>query len=393
MEWKEGNMQSKRCTTGQAAAALLAVLLTSAVTIAAAQSKAVAPGAKWVVAETATLSELTIGEGAAITAPENRSVTMTVDGVEMDARPGVYHGKIVFTVTDRIDLKMAQAHGPIDFRTALYVNNGKVIPQGSVQAGITGGWFTDTEAKDISIVSNGEKFNGIIVAGDSRYTIDNATIELTGNGGNDMAGWGAAVLTTGKADLTLNHARIVTKGAIRNALFVSGNSTVHINDSDVEAYSGVVPPGTKSPWDGGSGSSIMEVPWMLGLSGNVRATNVIEGGTVYYNNSHFKAQGWGALSADAPTHIRMFVTNSTIETLESGYGAFTIGDSLDTFSHCTFKVADVGLIVTGFGSALISDGTVITSRRFGIMMHTNDGKFGTVTINKDSRINSRSTAI
>src|SRR5208283_4489467 len=94
-----------------------------------------------------------------------------------------------------------------------------------------------------------------------------------------------------------------------------------------------------------------------------------------------------------PTHIRMFVTNSTIENLESGYGAFSIGDTIDTFSHCTFNVADVGLIVTGFGSAVITDGTVINSRRFGIMMHTNDGKFGTVTIDKGSELNTRSTAI
>jgi hypothetical protein len=52
----------------------------------------------------------------------------------------------------------------------------------------------------------------------------------------------------------------------------------------------------------------------------------------------------------------------------------------------------VGLIVTGFGSGLITDGTVINSRRFGVMAHTNDGKFGILTIDKDSEINSRSTA-
>jgi hypothetical protein len=317
---------------------------------------------------------------------------MTVDGVDTAIKPGAYEGKVVLTVADDIAVPLSDVNPPIQYRAALYIKDGKIQPESSVTAAVVGGKVTNTEAKDISITSKDEKFNGIIVAGDSKYTLSNSTINFDGNGGNDMAGYGAAVMTNGTADLTLDHDRIITKGAIRNALFVSGHSTVHVNDSTIEAYSGVVPAGQKSPWDGGSGP-IMEVPWMLGLSGNVRATNIVESGTVYYNNSHFKAQGWGALSTDGPTHIRMFVTNSTIETVESGYGAFTIGDSLDTFSHCTFNVADVALIVTGFGSGLITDGTVINSRRFGVMMHTNDGKFGTLTINKGSELNTRSTAI
>ena len=357
----------------------------------AATSKSLAPGAKWVVDKTTELSSLTIPSGASIVAPEKHSLTMTVDGIGTEIKPGIYKGKVVLAVTDHIDLPMSDVRTPIDYRAAIFINDGKYVAAKSISSYVQGGQVTDTQAKNITVTSKEEKFNGLIVTGNSKYTLSNATFNFEGNGGNDMAGWGAAVLTSGNADLTLDHAKIVTKGAIRNALFVGGHSTVHVNDSTIEAYSGIVGPDQKSPWDGGTGP-VMEVPWMLGLSGNVRATNVVESGTVYYNNSHFKAQGWGALSTDGPTKIRMVVTNSTIDTLESGYGAFTIGDTLDTFSHCTFNVADVGLIVTGFGSGLITDGTVINSRRFGVMMHTNDGKFGTLTIDKASEINSRSTA-
>jgi len=358
----------------------------------AATTKSLAPGAKWVVEKTTELSSLTIPEGATIAAPAKHSLTMTVDGVGTAIKPGTYQGKIVLTVADYVSVKVADLREAIDYRAAILIHDGKYVPEKSIAAYVVGGQVTDSQAKDISITSKEDKFNGVIVTGNSKYTLTNPTIYLEGNGGNDNAGWGAAVLASDNADLTLDHAKITTKGAIRSALFVNGHGTVHVNDSTIETYNGVIPAGQKAPWDGGSGPT-MEVPWMLGLNGNVRSTNIVESGTVYYNNSHFKSQGWGVLSTDGPTHIRMTVTNSTIDNLESGYGAFTIGDTLDTFSHCTFNVVDVGLIVTGYGSGLITDKTVINSRRFGVMMHTNDGKFGTLTIDKDSEINSRSTAI
>jgi hypothetical protein len=349
-------------------------------------AKSLKSGAKWVVDKTTELSSLTVPEDATIAASKGHSLTLTVDGVDTAIKPGTYHGKIVLTVADDIPVASGGPPGPpVSLRTALYINDGKIRPEKSVLAAVKDGQVTDTEAKNISITSKSEKFNGIIVDGDSKFTLSDSTINFDGMGGGDSIG--AAIVATGKADLTLNHDTIISKGAIRSDLFVSGHATVHVNDSTIEAYNGIVPAGAKADSPMGIG-----VPWMLGLNGNVRATNVIENGTVYYNNSHFKSQGWGVLSTDGPTHIRMYVTNSTIDNLESGYGAFTIGDCFDTFSHDTFNVVDVGLIVTGFGSALITDGTVINSRRFGLMMHTNDGKFGSITVNKGSQINSRSTA-
>lgn len=370
----------------------VAMFVLTAGVVYAGQGKIVKAGSNWVVEKTTTLSSLTVADGASVSASGGRSVTLTVDGVQMDIKPGAYHGKVVLTVTDSIQIKTGGMNSTPEFRAAIYVNDGKYIPEKSVSSNVVGGRVTDTGARDIAITSKGENFNGIMVDGNSRYTLTNPVIHLEGNGGNDSIGWGAAVWTAGNAELIMENATITTKGAIRSGLFVCGDSTVHVNNSTIECYDGVVPEGFLQPWEGGS-SPNMAVPWMLGMSGNVRSTNVIEGGTVYYTNSHFKSQGWGALSTDGPTHIRMVVTNCTIENTESGYGAFTIGDCLDTFSHTTFNVADVGLIVTGYGSALITDGTVINSRRFGIMMHTNDGKFGTVTINKGAEINSRSTAI
>ena len=45
----------------------------------------------------------------------------------------------------------------------------------------------------------------------------------------------------------------------------------------------------------------------------VRATNLVGNGTLYLEDSHVRAQGWGALSTDDASRVRMFVKDSLIE--------------------------------------------------------------------------------
>ena len=57
---------------------------------AAATTKTVEADSTWVVSETTSLSSLTIGRRASITAPEDYSVTLTVDGVGTPIKYGTY---------------------------------------------------------------------------------------------------------------------------------------------------------------------------------------------------------------------------------------------------------------------------------------------------------------
>ncbi|KAH2813745.1 hypothetical protein KXV85_004925, partial [Aspergillus fumigatus] len=147
-------------------------------------------------------------------------------------------------------------------------------------------------------------------------------------------------------------------------------ATVHVNDAEIEVLNGTLPAGYKFTVDMGK---MMEVPWMLGLSGNVRATNLVDYGTVYYNRSHIRAQGWGAVSTDDSIKVRMFVKDSLIETVESGYGCYSIGDSVDSFSHSIIRAADIGCIMAAQGSILISVGTRVEAGQYGVMMHSAAG--------------------
>jgi len=349
-------------------------------------------GATQVVEAITTLSQLNVGPGASLVAPEGSSLTLTVNGVSSPITPGSFHGTVVLTPTQDVVERFADmgVDESYRYRSALFVDNGARVPAKSVAAAVVGGVVTDRAASDVAITSREDKFNGIFVTGDSTYTITNAKINLSGNGGNDFMGFGAAIKTGGKSRVTIDRASIVTSGVVRTAIFVGGDSDVTVNDSNIEVHNGILPADYQGGPITGRGGVMMEPPWVLGIIGNVRATNVVSNGTVHYNNSHIKAQGWGALSTDATHDVKLFATHSVIETVESGYGAYADGTSLDTFSDCTFNVADYGLIMTG-GSGVFTDGSVVNSRRFGVMMHS--GGAGTLSIDKGSVFNTKEAVI
>ncbi|MGD9248709.1 MAG: hypothetical protein PVI60_12160 [Desulfobacteraceae bacterium] len=348
-------------------------------------------GETYTVSETTSLSQLTIGEDATVTAQEGYSLTLTVDGVETPIAPGVYQGSVVLTPTEDITVSFTDM-GLDDtyyYRSAIYVNDGEVVPEKSVAAAVIGGNVTDDTAEYVMIRSVGDEFNGIVVDGDSEYTVLNPAIHFIGNGGNDFTGFGAAIMAQGNADLVIDRARIMTEGVIRTAVWAGENSTIEVNNSYIEARDGTLPDDYLGGPLGGGGV-MMEVPWVLGITGNCRATNALGNATAYYNNSYIKAQAWGALSTDSVQDVKLYATNCRIDVVESGYGAYADGSSLGTFSGCRMNVPDMGLIMTQ-GSGVFTDGSVVNSGRFGVMMH--GGGSGSLTIDGRSVFNTGEAVI
>ncbi len=357
--------------------------------------KKIDAGSTWEVAQITTLKKLTIVEGAVVKAPEGKDLTMTVDGVETPIKAGSYKGQIVLTPTDEILVSVTgMATQTYHYRTAVYIKDGKYVPEKSVAAAVVGGSVTDTEAKDISLTSVGDNFNGIIVSGDnpSTYSIVNPVINFTGNGMNDFAGFGASIMTEGKATVTIENAKINNTGAVRTAVWVGGDSVTNVNNSEIEVHNGTLPADYGWSWTASKSVNgrdvMMEVPWMLGLIGNNRATNCLANGTANYNNTHIKAQAWGVMSTDACRNTTLNVTNCTVETVESGYGSYADG-STNTFSGTTFNVNDYGLIMTN-GKGTFTDKCIVNSGRFGVMSHRGSG---TVTIDKGTVFNTKKVVL
>jgi hypothetical protein len=357
------------------------------VAFAADAAKRLDVGSTWVVNEATSLTSLIIA-GGVMKAPEGYTLTMTVDGVEGEILPGAYKGKVVITPTEIIPFADVSHGAKYNLRTAIYVDNGAIVSKKSVSAAVSGGKVTGNSATDLNITSIGKEFNGIILTGDSKYSysMTNPKINLTGDGANDFAGVGAAIMSNGNTDVTINKASIITNGCVRTAIWTGGHSIIHVNDSFIETGSPALPEGYKSPFTEG-GHAMMRVPFMLGLTGTCRSTNLLEYGTAYYNNTQVKAHGWGAFSTDAGKGVKLYLTKCIIDVPESGYGAYSQGDAI--FSGCIFNVADVALIGGG-GNGVFTDGTVVNSGRFGVMFH---GSGDHLTIDKGTVFNTKSTAI
>lgn len=389
--------RKNRFVTILAVAAAVVVLMLTVCTGALAATYpllTVAPGETFTVASTSIVGTLFVGEGATLKAPEGHSLTMTIAGVETPIAPGSYSGAVL-TVTEDILVAQASA-GPsmgapsyYKFRTAIYIEDGKYILSKSVPAATTGAVINNSQAGDVALRSVGPKFNGIIAqssAGSTtpfNYIVNGLDVSFIGNGGNDFSGYGSVLMTDGYADLTVNDATIVCDGVIRNIATIKGHSTLRINDSYMQISSPPVPTVTEG---------MMQVPWMLGLTGTCRGTNIVDYGTEYITNSTVRAQGWGALSTDATKKVRMYVKDSLIEVVESGYGSYSIGDSHNYFDNCAINVNDMALIMADEVSCgTFTNGTVVNSGRFGVMMHSQN--VGILTIDKGSVFNCGETVI
>ena len=387
------------------------------------KSVTVKAGETLVVTRTTTLSSLTIAAGAAIAAPEGYSLTLTVNGVETGQKltatqattsqiaAGTYRGQVVLTVATSTPVVFSGLTFP--FRQALYVDATGVVAGKSVSAAVVGGKVTNTEARDVTINSTGEVFNGIYVAA-GNYTLVNPEIAFTGNGRSDFSGQGASIIGTGTSTrLVIDGADISNKGVVRAAIIADGGSNVIVKNSKIQTKDGVLAADYQPSV---SLAYMQSAPWMLAISGNNRSTNLLGVNTkATYINSSIISENWGALSVDTGQNTQLTAINSTVgNSGKDGYGSYAIGNATERFLGTTFNVATYATIVTG-GSIFYGDSTqaavselnsslalgltakelaklptkntVIHSKRFGVMWHNT----GTVDVSGKTVINSKET--
>jgi len=318
------------------------------------------------------VTSASVEPGQELRGPNGEIVTMTIDGVQTDIVEGeTYTGNIYLTLTDEDTLMGPNMGSAMAYwlRAAEYYENGVLVESKSV---------TDAVGEDGSIVSVGTNFNGVMITGDDCETsVGGYDIDFTGWGENDMGGVGAAVYAVGDG-LTANisDTTIRTRGATRTAVFTGGDSTVNLNNLHVYTYSGELPPGTGD-------LNNMEVPWMLGLIGDCRATNALGGTTTTWTDSTVVAHDWGALSTDSlgaaydagshsGGHVNLNVVNSYIATIYSGYGAYADGGAVDRFIESTVDVADTALIMTGKGEGTFR-GSYVNAGANAVMVHAGGG--------------------
>lgn len=342
-------------------------------------------GQKMELTESLKLSQLTVAPGSGFVTARGKTVTMTVDGVETAVLPGEYSGDIVLTV--------AKGYGMGgDFRTALYIENGEVDKDISVTAAVSGE-YDGKSMKDVSIRSNGPEFCGVTIK-NGKYDIKNLSFEFNGRGGDDFSGRGCALTIGGDAEVDIDGFYVRSNGLTRSGLIATDDSRVTIRNADVQTWGAT---DEEQEEIGKIIHGMISVPWVLGLYGNNRATNVLTRAHVTYLDSKFKAERWGVLSTDGPASPEgklenlLFLTakNCEIEiTGDSGYGTYCIGSGRNDFFDCTFKVPDYAMVVANEIASSDFVNTTVDSQRFGVMWHQNQG--GVLKV-KDSTFNTGKT--
>ena len=120
------------------------------------------------------------GKSYTKTAEDGKVLTLVVDGQQEDLTVGSSYD--VDGGYNIAETKVYKSGGPsappwngpdavksiYNFRQALLVNDGKVVEDGSVLDAISGD-YSDTEANNVTVKSNGAHFNGIYVTGNSKY--------------------------------------------------------------------------------------------------------------------------------------------------------------------------------------------------------------------------------
>lgn len=323
---------------------------------------------------------LTIAPDADISAGD-KLVTLTAGGVEMPIRPGSYEDAVL-TLTEPYANPLRegpQMPGPApQMKAAVYVTRDGIVKDRSVLSAVQGGVLDGSELTGAKIESIGDGF-GAVAVDNCDFTVKDVSVTMTGTGGDDFNGKGCAIVAGKNSNVVIDNLNLETHGLTRNALLAAGNAKVTVKNSNITCY-GVSDEEQKEL--GKTIHGMISVPWVLGLSGNNRATNVLDSAEVTYIDSSIRAERWGALSTDGPTDpghywehkLHLTARNCDIEVFgESGYGTYCIGSGYNRFYNCRFRVPDYAEVIANEIASTDFVDTEVHSDRFGVMWHQNQG--------------------
>lgn len=264
-------------------------------------------GATWCVTGSSYLSMFVMFQDSAVTAPEGKRVIMTVDGVRKNIVPGIYRGDIRFELIDEVPFigkyevesgfsptGVKPVHYEHQYESALTVDideDGKtvVLENKSATSMIVGSEWNNEGIKGGKIENECPRAN-IITVLDGEYRISDLTIESRAHGADDFEAYGASIAAAGKSKVIVDNVTIDNVGAVCTAVDAVEKSEVLVMNSTIKTK-GLDP---DTCW----ADAMTEVPWVLGLKGSVRSTNVCDESIGTYYNCDMVSNGWGVLSSD-----------------------------------------------------------------------------------------------
>ncbi len=270
------------------------------------------------------------------------------------------------------------------YDSALYVTADGISSERSSTDRIASGAYDGSAASGVVISDSVSGHNGILIY-NTDYTITGAKIDLLtdadGSDTCDFSGKGSAVAVFGsEADVTISDSEIHTSGVATMPVFADDGAVVTIRSSVLQSDGGTL---HSSYLNTPSQTLMVAPPWILGIMGTSRCTNMMgDDTTTNVIDSETSAGAWAVLSTDAGSDMYLNVYNTSLtlnnadesqhllqeeggqisETLDnpytvnygSGYGTYAIGDAVETFAGAEINVGTYATIFTG-GSAVYTD--------------------------------------
>ncbi len=310
------------------------------------------------------------GAEQTVSAAEGNVLVLIVDGAQEDLIPGAsYEVKDAYEIAETAVYKTGgpsaapwigakeEEKATYYFRQALLVNEGKIADEYSLQQLISGGEYSESKADGITFTSNGAHFNGILIDNNTTYEITNSKLYASGDGGDDLSGWGAAVMADNKSVLDIKNSYIETEGAIRCGLYVDNTAIATVTDSVMyskettdtyEEFNSLVP------------AMMKRVPFALGMEGTIRTLNVMADGQGIFKDSILVSTGWGSISCDSGTAYDICGTYCLdCDNVLSGIGTLEVAQEGKEYTATrTVNGVTYGFTVTGSGYVTYADSGV-----------------------------------
>jgi len=271
------------------------------------------------------------------------------------------------------------------YDAALYVTAEGISQDQSSVDRVSAGTYDENSAENI-VINDGESgHNGILVY-NTDYAVTGAEItmltEADGTDTCDFSGKGTAIAVFGSdANVSVTDSTIHTSGVATMPIFADDGATITIKSSVLQSDGGTLSAGyLNTP----SQTLMVAPPWILGIMGNSRCSNMMgTNTTTNVIDSETSAGAWAVLSTDAGNNMALNIYNSSLtlnnadesaaaalqasggqisETLDnpytvnygSGYGTYVIGNASETFAGAQVNVGTYATIFTG-GSAVYTN--------------------------------------
>ncbi len=320
---------------------LAAFLMTGLPTLASSDPPAngliVMAGETYTVEENTAFDEIIIDEGGALAPAEGYSLIVVANGKVVRPEAGKLRNvELILQPIDNTYGVFDETGNAEGYSYRFLFNPGgdtnAFVPSALGGAEVSSeNVYTVFDGNGASFTVNDDRMNAL--AAEENVIFRNFDLTVKGIGVCEFGdAFGAAISAAGTGDVIVEDVNVTTVGAIMSTLN-SASGNVLVMDSEFHGY------GTAEDASGlHSGipsysnvqGSLTEVPWVLGLKGTLRATNVIGDANVLYYNNSATCNGWGVYSTDGGKTIIMIDDDAAYDaskgpSFDSLYGTYILG--------------------------------------------------------------------